>query len=263
MCEWGNYTLSVRIQSNVRPDRKQETANERKDDGESRAVKRDSQRRNNQSIIRETCKERDAKRRAGEQRQTAAWPFLSHPKAKSKPSMPMERHGGWGRAGGLEQNLNPPSGAQTVTSFFNWWLFNNARTLFPRRSTNKESERHENEVALPHCSSWQLLISATSGVRETEVMCFNSRRRGRLAVVCQPGEKWGFISAVAFRQEILLGLITLYGPKAALSPTASVAFLYLIMYLFNAGILLYENWLSMRKSWNASICQMSPYIQLW
>lgn len=188
MCEWGNYTLSVRIQSNVRPDRKQETANERKDDGESRAVKRDSQRRNNQSIIRETCKER-----AGEKRQTAAWPFLSHPKAKSKPSMPTERHGGWGR---LEQNLNPPSGAQTVTSFFNWWLFNNARTLFPRQSTNKESERHEDEVVLPHCSSWQLLISASSGVRETEVMCFSSRRRGRLAVVHQPSEKWGFISAV-------------------------------------------------------------------
>lgn len=62
----------MRIQSNVRPDRKQETANERKDDGESPAVKRDSQRRNNQSIIRETCKERDAERQAGEKRQTAA-----------------------------------------------------------------------------------------------------------------------------------------------------------------------------------------------
>lgn len=85
----------------------------RKDDGESRAVKRDSQRRNNQSTIRETRKERNAERRAGGKRQTAAWPFLSHPKAKSKPSMPSGktqrmREGGqaWAESESAERSAN-------------------------------------------------------------------------------------------------------------------------------------------------------------
>lgn len=157
MCEWGNYMLSEWIQGNVGLRTWQETEKMK----EMMTGRAEQWKEIEKHIKRETYKERDAVWRGEMKRQTAAWPFDSYPKAKSKPSMPS------GKRWRMRKGRQTWAASESTARRANCPVLLTDGSLMKRELCSSQMQTKKPNfteikcrcLTVPH---WQLLISETS-----------------------------------------------------------------------------------------------------